>query len=95
MVKKKRKKFCVRVRCLNGRSYQFPLPNDLQKAMWQYKVENPTNWFDLLSQALINIPTKEYRENYQPPMINPFCILPPPNPLNNCLDCTHFCLSRQ
>ena len=25
-------------------------------------------WFDLLSQALINIPTKEYRENYQPPM---------------------------
>ncbi|MCJ0601630.1 DUF7679 family protein [Enterococcus cecorum] len=68
MVKKKRKKFCVRVRCLNRRSYQFPLPNDLQKAMWQYKTENPTNWFDLLSQALINIPTKEYRENYQPPM---------------------------
>ena len=49
MAKKKRKKFCVRVRCLNGRSYQFPLSNDLQKAMWQYKVENPTNWFDLLS----------------------------------------------
>jgi len=29
MAKKKRKKFCVRIRCLNGRSYQFPLPNDL------------------------------------------------------------------
>lgn len=37
MVKKKRKKFCVRVRCLNRKIYQFPLPNDLQKAMWQYK----------------------------------------------------------
>lgn len=33
MAKKKRKKFCVRVRWLNGRSYQFPLPNDLQKTM--------------------------------------------------------------
>ena len=32
------------------------------------RIENPTNWFDLLSQALINIPTKEYCENYQPPM---------------------------
>ena len=32
------------------------------------RIENPTNWFDLLSQELINIPTKEYCENYQPPM---------------------------
>ena len=68
MVKKKRKKFCVRVRSLSGKVHQFPLPNDLQGAMWKYMAENPTNWFDLLSQALINIPTKEYRRNYQPPM---------------------------
>ena len=64
MAKKKRKKICVRLRSLSGKVHKFPLPNDLQGAMWKYMAENPTNWFDLLSQALINIPTKEYCENY-------------------------------
>ncbi|MEY8736109.1 hypothetical protein AB9M75_02375 [Lactobacillus sp. AN1001] len=63
MGKRKRRYFYVRVEFLNGKQKEYMLPRDLQGAMATYFFENLDNWQDLLDGALINVPTKPYKNN--------------------------------
>ncbi|MXQ48811.1 hypothetical protein GRB29_05330 [Streptococcus pneumoniae] len=60
--------YYVEVETLQGELLLFQLPKDLQAAMRAYRYENPLTWEDLLTEALINIPSTSYTKenNYQP-----------------------------
>lgn len=58
----------VHVERLDGKKERLQLPKDLQEPMRLYIEEHPTNWKELLQGGLINIPTKPYYKNNEPPM---------------------------
>lgn len=51
----------VKVEFLNGEKKDYLLPKDLQWPMWDYIDQHKKDWRKLLYGALINVPTKPYK----------------------------------
>ena len=67
--------YYVDVRFLNGRKETFQLPKDLQAGLRHYRYDHPKDWEDLLTNALINVPSEPYlkKNRYQPLIRLAFC----------------------
>lgn len=59
MVREKRYIY-IKVEFLNGTKGDYLLPRDLQSPMWYYISHNKSDWRELLSGALINVPIRPY-----------------------------------
>ncbi|WP_125566280.1 DUF7679 family protein [Companilactobacillus insicii] len=59
--------YAVKVQRVDGKTFNFRLPRDLQKAMSDYRKESD-DWKSILKGALINIEMAPHRTEVQPPI---------------------------